>query len=401
MLYRTPVGAGTEPAFVGPFDSESHLANQSKLAEAGRRLHAGRREADHEPGSERQRWSEIHAGRTAGSGGRLVFRLRDVRPREPGTVRRRISGGLEGEMVRAVLQRASQNSRVRDWLGRSGMARRAVSRFMPGEALADALAAAAGMAAAGVSTLLTLLGEDVTDRKQADAITRHYLDALTAISERHLPANPSIKLTQLGLGVDNVLLEANLDQLAGAAADVGRLVWIDMEGSGSTAATVEVYRRLRERHDNVGLCLQAYLRRTPSDLNGLLPLRPRIRLVKGAYKEPPEIAFQSRREVSSAYRQIALRLLEETGRGHPPPTLATHDIKLLKSILATAEVARDCYDIAMLYGIRSADLLALVAEGHRGTVLISYGSEWAAWYLRRLAERPANLMFGITAALRK
>ena len=105
--------------------------------------------------------------------------------------------------------------------------------------------------------------------------------------------------------------------------------------------------------------------------------------------------------MSSAYRRIALQLLGETGHGHPPPTLATHDVELLRSILATADVGRDRYEIAMLYGIRNADLSALVSEGHNGAVLISYGSEWAAWYLRRLAERPANLMFGITAALRR
>lgn len=272
---------------------------------------------------------------------------------------------------------------------------------MPGEGLEDALTAAKEMAARGISTLVTLLGEDVTGRPQAEAITGHYLDALTAISARHLPTQPSVKLTQLGLGVDDALLDANLDRLAVAAAAGERVIWIDMEGSALTAKTLEAYRRLRERHDNVGLCLQGYLRRTPSDLKSLMPLRPRIRLVKGAYNEPSEIAFQSRGEVSAAYRSLALQLLEATGRGHPPPTLATHDVKLLRSILDSAAVARDRYEIAMLYGIRSADMSALVAEGHRGSVLISYGSEWAAWYLRRLAERPANLMFGITAALRR
>jgi proline dehydrogenase len=303
--------------------------------------------------------------------------------------------------MKSVLLGASQSARVRDWLGRSALARRAVLRFMPGERLDDALAAAAGMAAQGISALLTLLGEDVTAREQADAITRQYLEALKAISEQHLPAHLSVKLTQLGLGVDDSLLEASLDRLAAAAAEVERLVWIDMEGSAATDATVEAYRRLRAGHDNVGLCLQAYLRRTPSDLRSLMPLRPRIRLVKGAYREPAAIAFQSRSEVSSAYSQIALQLLDETERGHPAPTLATHDVKLLRSILATAQAARDRYEVAMLYGIRSADLSALAAEGHRSSVLISYGSEWAAWYLRRLAERPANLMFGITAAIRK
>jgi proline dehydrogenase len=304
-------------------------------------------------------------------------------------------------LVKSVLLGASQSARVRDWLSRSALARRAVLRFMPGERLEDALAAAAEMAAQGISTLLTLLGEDVTEREQADAITRQYLEALRAISERRLPAHLSVKLTQLGLGVDNSLLEASLDRLAGAAAEVERLLWIDMEGSGTTDATIEAYRRLRARHDNVGLCLQAYLRRTPSDLRSLMPLRPRIRLVKGAYRERAAIAFQSRSEVSGAYSQIALQLLDETERGHQPPTLATHDVKLLRSILATAQATRDRYEVAMLYGIRSADLSALSAEGHRSTVLISYGSEWAAWYLRRLAERPANLMFGITAAVRK
>jgi proline dehydrogenase len=304
-------------------------------------------------------------------------------------------------MVRGVLLRASHSGRMRGWLGRSALARRAVLRFMPGESLDEALTAAARMADGGISTLLTLLGEDVTDQKQADQVTRHYMDALTAISKMHLPTHPSVKPTQLGLGVDDALLDASLDRLAGGAAEVGRLVWIDMEGSAFTTATLEAYRRLRERHDNVGLCLQAYLRRTPADLQSLGPLQPRIRLVKGAYQEPAEIAFQSRSEVSSAYRRIALQLLGETGHGHPPPTLATHDVELLRSILATADVGRDRYEIAMLYGIRNADLSALVSEGHNGAVLISYGSEWAAWYLRRLAERPANLMFGITAALRR
>jgi proline dehydrogenase len=308
---------------------------------------------------------------------------------------------VAGGLVKALLLRASESGRVRDWLGRSALARRAVSRFMPGEGLDDALAAAAGMAAIGISTLLTLLGEDVNDREQADATTLQYLNALKAISDRSLPAHLSVKPTQLGLGVDNSLLDASLDRLAGAAAKVERLIWIDMEGSATTDATMAAYRRLRERHDNVGLCLQAYLRRTPSDLDSLLPLRPRIRLVKGAYEEPPGIALQSRSEVTSAYTRMALRLLEETGRGHPPPTLATHDVKLLRSILATAQVARDRYEIAMLYGIRSADLRVLVAQGHRSSILISYGSDWAAWYLRRLAERPANLMFGITAAVRR
>lgn len=281
------------------------------------------------------------------------------------------------------------------------MARRAVKRFMPGEGLNDALTAAATMAARGVSTLVTLLGEDVTDREQADATTRHYLDAVATISERKLPAHPSVKLTQLGLGIDNALLDANLDRLASAAAGIGRVLWIDMEGNSTTDATLDAYRRLREKHDEVGLCLQAYMRRTPADVKVLLPLRPRIRLVKGAYREAPALAFQSRKDVSAAYREIALQLLEESRRGSAPPTFATHDVELLKSILADAQPTHDQYEIAMLYGIRSADLEVLAAEGHKCNVLISYGSEWAAWYMRRLAEKPSNLVFGITAAIRK
>ncbi len=304
-------------------------------------------------------------------------------------------------MVKAVLLRASQSRRVRDWLGRSTLARRAVSRFMPGESLDDALTAAAAMAAQGISTLVTLLGEDVTDREQADATTRHYLAALEAISERHLPTHISVKPTQLGMGVDDALLDASLDRLATAAAAVEQVVWVDMEGSATTEATLDAYRRLRANHHNVGVAMQAYLRRTPSDLKSLLPLQPRIRLVKGAYRETGDVAFQSRSEVSSAYSRLALQLLEAAGRGSPPPTLATHDVKLLRSILATAQAPRDRFEIAMLYGIRNADLRALVAEGYRGSVLISYGSEWSAWYLRRLAERPANLVFGITAAVRR
>jgi hypothetical protein len=192
---------------------------------------------------------------------------------------------------------------------------------------------------------------------------------------------------------------ANLERLASARPE--RVIWIDMEGSRWTDATIEAFRKLRARHDNVGLCLQAYLRRTPSDVLSLLPLKPRIRLVKGAYEEPRALALQSRAEVDGAYRQLALKLLEETGGGLPPPTLASHDVKLLRRIIAESGAHDDAFEIAMLYGIRSADLQSLVDEGKHCTVLISYGTEWAAWYLRRLAERPANLVFALTAIVRR
>jgi proline dehydrogenase len=181
-------------------------------------------------------------------------------------------------------------------------------------------------------------------------------------------------------------------RLAERAAESGGVLWIDMEGSAHTEATVAAYERLLPSHPNLGLCLQAYLRRTPADVERLLPLRPRLRLVKGAYREPASVAYQAKREVDKAFFQLARALTEAEERSRARVALATHDVALLERIGGMAEVQ-------MLYGIRVPDQRRLAAGGRPVRVLISYGSEWFAWYMRRLAERPANVLFALRAAV--
>jgi proline dehydrogenase len=180
------------------------------------------------------------------------------------------------------------------------------------------------------------------------------------------------------------------------------MVWVDMEGSAYVPRTLELFRSLREAGADAGLCLQAYLRRTPADLEALLPLTPRIRLVKGAYREPAEVAFQKKRDLDAAYLDLSRTLLRESIAGRAHPAFATHDLELLRLIeSAGAELGLSpgAYEVQMLYGVRAADQALLASEGHRVRVLVSYGSEWFAWYMRRLAERPANVAFALRAML--
>jgi proline dehydrogenase len=177
---------------------------------------------------------------------------------------------------------------------------------------------------------------------------------------------------------------------------VRNFVWIDMEETKYTDSTLELYRRLRREYSNVGVCLQAYLYRTAADLESLLPLKPGIRLVKGAYREPPALAFPKKKDVDANYLRLSLQLLEAVKAGGTHVGFATHDEQLIESIADAARqrgVVHSAYEIQMLYGIRTGTLRRLVAAGHRGRILISYGPAWYPWYMRRLAERPANVLF--------
>lgn len=300
-------------------------------------------------------------------------------------------------MIRASLLRASDSSWLRRRATRSRLARRAVLRFMPGERLDQAIAAAEALSAGGMSCVLTHLGEHVTDAAEVDAAAVEYERALRALSERRLASHVSVKPTQLGVGLDEDRALALMDALAREAGSRGGVLWLDMEDSTQTDATIDLYRRLRRDHESVGLCLQSYLRRTPGDLEGLLPLRPRIRLVKGAYREPAAVAYRDRHDVDASFAELAITLL----RRGVDAAFGTHDVALLERIerLAGAlDVDRNAYEVQMLYGIRAGDQRRLAAGGRRVRVLIAYGSEWFAWYLRRLAERPANLLFVLGAA---
>lgn len=297
---------------------------------------------------------------------------------------------------RALLLRASRSSFLAAQLRRRAFVGRAVRRFMPGEELAAALDAARRLAASGLGTVLTQLGENLTSRADAEAVRDHYLGVLRELRQRGLPTHISVKLTQLGLDVDRGTCERALDALAAAAAESGSFLWIDMEDSHYTDVTLDVFRRARAAHAGVGLCLQAYLRRTPADLDVLLPLAPAIRLVKGAYAEPAEVAFPRKRDVDAAYLALGERLLEHAARGGARPVFGTHDVRLiarLRQRAAALDLPRGAREFHLLYGIRDAEQRRLAAEGETVRVLISYGTAWFAWYMRRLAERPANVWF--------
>ncbi|MFQ5896865.1 MAG: proline dehydrogenase family protein [Candidatus Methylomirabilia bacterium] len=302
-------------------------------------------------------------------------------------------------ILRSALLKGSQSRWLATQVTRRRFARRAVSRFMPGEDLESALAAARTLADAGITTVLTYLGENVTELTEAQQVTAHYLAALEQIERRSLPSHLSVKLTQLGLDISRDACEAELTALVERAAELGNFICIDMESSEYTDATLEIFRHVRSRHANAGVCLQAYLFRTAGDLEALLPLSPVVRLVKGAYREPPNIAFPHKRDVDANFLTLATRLLSDAAlRSGPAPGIATHDPRLhakIREHAAAAGLSKGTFEFQMLYGIRREDQQRLAAEGYQVRVLISYGSAWFPWYMRRLAERPANLLFAL------
>ena len=299
-------------------------------------------------------------------------------------------------MLRNALLWASTNSFLSRRLPRMGFFRRATRRFMPGEELQDALREAERLAGQGMATTVTLLGENLGSAGEADEVVEHYLGVLETVRERGLDTEISVKLTQLGIDFSRDAARERLERLC-RACDGQRLVWVDMESSPYVDATLDVFAAVREDHENVGLCLQAYLRRTADDLARLLPLRPALRLVKGAYREPADVAFPRKADVDRNYIELARALLEarredRVGR----PVIGTHDPRMVDGAIDLARklgLDDDAYEIAMLYGIQTSQQTRLVEAGHRVRVLISYGTAWFPWYMRRLAERPANIWF--------
>jgi proline dehydrogenase len=304
--------------------------------------------------------------------------------------------------VRTILLWMARNPWLRRRVPRLGFVRRAVRRFMPGEDAADAFDAAARLAGSGQGILFTRLGENLTAIAEADEVAAHY-DALLD-REASLPRPPelSVKPTQLGLDIDTEACFRHLDALAARAADAGTWLWLDMEGSAYVDATLGLYQRLRAAHPNVGICLQAYLKRTPKDLRDLLPLVPAVRLVKGAYDEPAAIAHRRRPDVDAAYQALALVLAEAARDGRARCALGTHDsglIERIASFAAAAGVAHASLEVHMLYGIRARELVRLHAAGFPAFTLVAYGAFWYPWYMRRLAERPANVLFALRQIL--
>jgi proline dehydrogenase len=298
--------------------------------------------------------------------------------------------------MRRSLLKASQSQWLREHAPRYGFMRRTVTRFMPGENVGDALAAAQTLALNGIGTVLTHLGENITDRAEAQEVTKHYLDVLERIRAANLPAEVSVKLTQLGLDLDNEFCYSNLVALI-EHTHAEKTLWIDIEQSPYVDVTLQLYRRARKAYANVGVCVQAYLFRTEKDLDALISIGASVRLVKGAYNEPAEIAFPLKRDVDENYIHLAQRLLSpESRKMRVRAAMATHDRALIKKIVewsASQGIAKANLEFQMLYGIQRAEQIRLAREGYRCNVLISYGSFWFPWFMRRLAERPANVLF--------
>ncbi len=294
--------------------------------------------------------------------------------------------------ARRGLLLAAHNPVAERVVSRWGM-RLGARRFVAGTTLEECLAVLAELNGLGLRANTTILGEGTADRASAEAVAAEYATVLQRIAAAGLEANVSLKLTHLGLGLDPELAHRNVEQVARAGAAVGRLVRMDMEESWWVDATLDIYRRLRAADlANVGVVLQAYLRRTPADLAQLLPLRPNLRLVKGAYLESPAVAHARKADVDQAYLQLMERALREAGY----TAIATHDERLIEHAVAyTAErgIPRDRFEFQMLYGVRPGLQRALAGRGYRVLVATPFGPQWYPYLMRRLAERPANVGF--------
>jgi proline dehydrogenase len=267
-----------------------------------------------------------------------------------------------------------------------------VSRFMPGETIDEAISAVRSLKAEATPVIMTYLGENVATDAAADQTVIEYDRLFAALRAIGADAHVSIKLTQFGWDVDRGRALDRVRRLARAAA--GRTLAIDMEGSEYVDSTVEAYAELVREFSNVALCLQAYLHRTPVDVQRLLPLHPYIRLVKGAYREPRSVALEKRSDVDARYRALARELLGAASQG-ARAVFGTHDLELVAQIRRDASVLgvpESAFEVQMLYGIQDAGRRQLATDGIRTRVLISYGKAWYPWFMRRLAEKPSNLL---------
>jgi proline dehydrogenase len=294
--------------------------------------------------------------------------------------------------VRRVLLAAAESRRLQRFVQRYGF-RLGAARFVAGQTLDEAVPILRRLNETGLATNTTLLGEGVVDEAGTQAVVAAYRALLDRIHQERLRTNVALKLTHLGLAIDEELACWNVAELVEHAERVGNFVRIDMEESRYVDATLRTYRRLREDgHANVGAVLQSYLYRSEDDLASLLPLAPNLRLVKGAYLEPPELAYPERRDVDAAY----VRMLESSLAGDGFTAVATHDEAIVEHAIAFARergIPNERFQIQMLYGVRPRLQLELVARGFDVLVATPHGDEWYRYLMRRLAERPANLLF--------
>lgn len=274
--------------------------------------------------------------------------------------------------------------------------RAVAERFVAGDTLESAISVTRDLNASGMRVSLDHLGEHVSGIIEAEAARDSYLACLGEIAGNNLDANISIKLTQLGMGIDNHAAARNLDEIASAALVAGTTVTVDMEESEYTQTTLDLYAAAQSTYGNLGVAVQSYLFRTPSDLDRIVPLGGHIRLCKGAYAEPESVAHQTGGDVDASFDRLGALLMESPGI---KPAIASHDGARLAKILAAAEHRREPWEFQMLYGIRRDRQSELVAEGHEVRIYVPYGEAWYPYLTRRMAERPANLLFFMRALI--
>ena len=306
--------------------------------------------------------------------------------------------------MRTVFLAASENRWLREHGVRATFVRRAVSKFMPGETFEDMLRAAREMPAHGIHTVFTRLGENVSDLAEAKAVTDHYVHGIDQILQAQLSCEPSVKPTQLGLDIDREQARQHLDRVAASATSASSYLWIDMEQSPYVDLTLDLAEQLRNRFPHVGVCLQAYLHRTRDDLARMLKAGVGVRLVKGAYREPPSVAIASKRDVDENYVWLGRMMIDDRARGGSSRIVfGTHDQRAIAELISHARstrVPRGQYEFHMLYGIQRGEQLRLAKMHEHVRVLIAYGTYWFPWYMRRLAERPANVWFVVKSVFR-
>jgi proline dehydrogenase len=303
-------------------------------------------------------------------------------------------------LFRKAILTAAHHGAVEHLVRQHGM-RLGAARFVAGETLDECVRVLRRLNEQGFRTNTTLLGEGVRDEAKAAAVVAAYRDILDRIARERLQTNVALKLTHLGLDAGEEVAYRNVAALVDHAAVLGNFIRIDMEESARVDPTLRIYRRLRAAgHDNVGAVLQSALYRTRQDLEDLLPLRPNLRLVKGAYLEPPSVAYQRKANVDRNYVWLAERMLPAAGY----TAIATHDDRIIAHVIDLTRrrgIGRDRFEFQMLYGIRQQLQLAVLRQGYRVLVATPFGPAWYPYLMRRLAERPANLLFFLRNALRR
>lgn len=316
-------------------------------------------------------------------------------------------------MLRSFLLFLSRARWARSLISRLGFARRMAYRFVAGETVEEALVVIQSLNARGILATLDHLGESVTSEAAATRAADEYVAVLDRIEASGVRANVSLKLTQMGLDVDPAFCQQTVRRIVARAHALDSFVRIDMEGTTHTEATLDIYRALHQEFERVGIVLQAYLFRTGDDLQSLLAEKARVRLCKGAYKEPADKAFPSKADVDDNFVRLAQQLLDNAqlcapadsaGRVPPLPALATHDVKMIEAVKAYAAetgVPREYFEFQMLHGIRRDLQEQLAREGYAVRVYVPYGTEWYPYFMRRLAERPANVWFFLSNLVRR